>query len=126
VLSAEEEFEAAALQERIDEMADLQQLSQEMEASGPGGEGAPAQTDGGSSNNSKRAKWPCPVCSLPQPADNALFNQHVDFCLSKDTIKEVVKGTLDDSGTLSASSAKRKVPPDTTRALDARKRPFFG
>ncbi|KAF3903956.1 hypothetical protein ABW21_db0207943 [Orbilia brochopaga] len=35
--------------------------------------------------------WPCPICDLPQPADDRLFNGHVDYCLSKQTIREAVR-----------------------------------
>ena len=38
-----------------------------------------------------RETWICPICSLPQPAsDNDAFNSHIDFCLSRRTIKETV------------------------------------
>ncbi|KAH0610335.1 uncharacterized protein H6S33_011862 [Morchella sextelata] len=38
-------------------------------------------------------KWPCPICARMLPAEDALFNEHVDFCLSRETIKEAVKGS---------------------------------
>ncbi|KAJ6262285.1 hypothetical protein Dda_3092 [Drechslerella dactyloides] len=37
------------------------------------------------------AFWPCPICDLPQPADDKTFNGHVDYCLSKQTIREAVR-----------------------------------
>ncbi|KAF7564995.1 ZnF-Rad18 domain containing protein [Pyrenophora tritici-repentis] len=37
--------------------------------------------------------WACPICSIPQPPDDTSFNAHIDYCLSKQTIKEVVKST---------------------------------
>ncbi|KAK6340920.1 hypothetical protein TWF696_009233 [Orbilia brochopaga] len=37
------------------------------------------------------AYWPCPICDLPQPADDRLFNGHVDYCLSKQTIRDAVR-----------------------------------
>ncbi|KAF1349975.1 hypothetical protein BDV97DRAFT_377134 [Delphinella strobiligena] len=36
-------------------------------------------------------KWDCPICSLPQLAQDKSFNEHIDGCLSKQTIKEIVK-----------------------------------
>ncbi|RPB11410.1 IMS-domain-containing protein [Morchella conica CCBAS932] len=38
-------------------------------------------------------RWPCPICTRMLPAEDALFNEHVDFCLSRETIKEAVKGS---------------------------------
>ncbi|KAF8541683.1 DNA-directed polymerase kappa [Trichophaea hybrida] len=35
-------------------------------------------------------KWECPICGNQQPADDALFNQHMDFCLSKEAIRSAV------------------------------------
>ncbi len=34
--------------------------------------------------------WDCPICQRPQPADDKQFNDHVDYCLSRQTIKEVI------------------------------------
>lgn len=36
-------------------------------------------------------QWDCPICSLPQAADERKFNEHIDGCLSRQTIKEIVK-----------------------------------
>lgn len=41
----------------------------------------------------KEEKWDCPVCGLPQAADDKTFNGHIDTCLSKQTIKDIVKTT---------------------------------
>ncbi|KAL1892907.1 hypothetical protein Sste5346_006800 [Sporothrix stenoceras] len=35
--------------------------------------------------------WSCPVCLRAQPADERLFNSHIDACLSRRTILEVVQ-----------------------------------
>lgn len=97
----EEEFEEAARQERQDELDSLEQFSQELE----GGTGpdfhepygrykhgslpnpAPQAADAETRSNER---WSCPICGRPQPADDRLFNDHIDFCLSKDTIKDAV------------------------------------
>ncbi|KIX00236.1 uncharacterized protein Z518_10375 [Rhinocladiella mackenziei CBS 650.93] len=34
--------------------------------------------------------WDCPICQLPQPANDKEFNSHIDSCLSRQTIKEAV------------------------------------
>jgi len=36
-------------------------------------------------------RWECPICARSLPADDAVFNQHVDFCLSRRTIREIVQ-----------------------------------
>ncbi|KAG9189538.1 DNA polymerase kappa [Alternaria panax] len=76
----EEEFEEAAQQERNDEMNELEKLSQEQEQLQDAQPTAELQ-------------WQCPVCSISQPPDDASFNAHIDFCLSKQTIREAVKST---------------------------------
>ena len=36
-------------------------------------------------------QWNCPICSLPQAVDEKKFNEHIDGCLSRQTIKEIVR-----------------------------------
>jgi DNA polymerase kappa len=76
----EEEFEEAAQQERNDEMNELEKLSQE-------------QGHQEEERSAPEPQWQCPICSISQPPDDASFNAHIDFCLSKQTIREVVKST---------------------------------
>lgn len=35
--------------------------------------------------------WDCPVCSRPQAAHEKMFNEHIDICLSRQTIREAVQ-----------------------------------
>ncbi|KAG4279504.1 DNA polymerase kappa subunit [Fusarium proliferatum] len=35
--------------------------------------------------------WDCPICSRPQTADERQFNEHIDLCLSRQTIREAVQ-----------------------------------
>ncbi|KAH7078834.1 hypothetical protein BKA63DRAFT_507216 [Paraphoma chrysanthemicola] len=86
----EEEFEEAARQERNDEMNELEKLSQE-HAQGLDGENDSTTETGPAAPAA--AEWMCPICSVPQSPDDATFNAHIDFCLSKQTIKEAVKST---------------------------------
>ncbi|KAH7405969.1 DNA-directed polymerase-like protein kappa [Phaeosphaeria sp. MPI-PUGE-AT-0046c] len=88
----EEEFEEAARQERNDEMNELEKLSQEYDVA--------EQQQGNTANHPietpnlpTEEQWTCPICSLPQTPNDATFNAHIDFCLSKQTIKEAVKST---------------------------------
>ncbi|PSN70099.1 DNA-directed polymeras-like protein kappa [Corynespora cassiicola Philippines] len=86
----EEEFEEAARQERNKEMNEIEKLSQEQEKR----EGAAVAEDQGPVPvQEEQEKWPCPICSMPQTPDDASFNAHIDFCLSRQTIKEAVKET---------------------------------
>jgi DNA polymerase kappa len=85
----EEEFEEAARRERNDEMNELEKLSQEHEAQGQSE--VPMAADDAATFTEEQ--WTCPICSLPQAPDDATFNAHIDFCLSKQTIKEAVKST---------------------------------
>ncbi|KAH0848030.1 hypothetical protein AYO21_03606 [Fonsecaea monophora] len=57
----------------------------------------------------QEALWDCPVCQLPQPANDREFNSHIDLCLSRQTIKEVVAET---NGSVSRASST--APPDTS------------
>lgn len=87
----EQDFEEAAARERNDEMNELEQLSQEYER-------AQIKDDTGASITPQPEpvadeQWTCPICSLPQAPDDSSFNAHIDFCLSRDTIKEAVKST---------------------------------
>ncbi|PHH82470.1 hypothetical protein CDD82_5883 [Ophiocordyceps australis] len=38
--------------------------------------------------------WQCPVCLRPQRADERIFNDHIDTCLSRQTIREAVHGGM--------------------------------
>jgi len=132
----EEEFEAAARQERQDEMNELERLSQEQRDEdaqdlltpeeqlqesnrrhkhgreilpNPTPKKSPTTTRelGPSVGFQKPATgyvppskerlgeevWTCPICARPQEASDRDFNDHVDFCLSKQKIKEAVRDT---------------------------------
>ncbi|KAF2876917.1 DNA polymerase kappa [Massariosphaeria phaeospora] len=102
----EAEFEEAARQERNDEMNELEKLSQEQEKQPdqPDNSMAAAPNDGD--------KWTCPICTLPQASDDKTVNAHLDFCLSRQTIKEAVKSTTpSDHGTPKPQSTSTKSMP---------------
>ena len=116
----DEEFEDAARQEREDESAELNRLSQDaiprsdgnadLEADDPDyrryGNGfawrSVLEEEQAKAEEERRqetplmAKWACPICSMPQCADEKSFNDHIDGCLSRQTIKEMVR-TRDES-----------------------------
>lgn len=93
-----EEFEEAARQEREDEMNEVEQLSQEdprtktEDASDqkPVVKKIMNQQDSLDGNDTTKP-WPCPICARPQPPVDKDFNSHIDFCLSRQTIKEAVE-----------------------------------
>ena len=134
----DEEFEDAARLERQNEADELERLSQELEAKG----GSSYNPDGAPSDyrrygngfawrsileEEERAKaeqlknqaqplaeqWTCPICSVPQPADEKAFNEHIDGCLSRQTIKEIVKTTNEPSEPL--KRVLSPMPPNTSK-----------
>ncbi|SPO06166.1 related to DNA polymerase IV, DNA-damage-inducibile protein dinP [Cephalotrichum gorgonifer] len=38
--------------------------------------------------------WDCPICFRPQPASERLLNEHIDLCLSRQTIRDAVQDTV--------------------------------
>lgn len=129
------EFEDAARQEREDDMAALEQLSQDYERFKPTDK-ASYNPDGTPSDYRKYGngfawrsvleeeakleepgpkpleQWHCPICSVPQAADEKAFNAHIDGCLSRQTIREIVSEPALPEPVLhplmQASTAKRK------------------
>ncbi|KAI0804465.1 hypothetical protein GGR55DRAFT_319108 [Xylaria sp. FL0064] len=39
--------------------------------------------------------WDCPICGRPQPANERQFNDHLDSCLSRQTIRDAVQRNTD-------------------------------
>ncbi|KAJ5974970.1 hypothetical protein N7481_008677 [Penicillium waksmanii] len=121
-IGAEEAFEAAARQEVQDEMNDLEQLSQEAVIPGP----STPTIESGPVEESP-AQWECPICSKPQVADDRGFNNHVDFCLSRQTIREATQDThsvVDEPSLATAASRKRK-PTNIGGQEDSRQKRLF-
>lgn len=99
------EFEEAARQERQDEIDELERLSQahaadeEPWATADWHEPFGRYKYGSGQNSPAKAlaqvaveeqAWECPICQVSQTADEKSFNEHVDLCLSRQTIKEAV------------------------------------
>lgn len=90
----------------------------------------------------KEKIWTCPICGRPQEASDREFNEHVDFCLSRGTIKEVARETSTspiglenraaNSGGKESVSGRIRVKSSGKRKGDIgvgakdNKRPFFG
>ncbi|KAJ5632019.1 hypothetical protein N7490_008358 [Penicillium lividum] len=114
-ISAEEAFETAARQEIQDEMNDLEQLSQEAANSDTAtvpDPGPPAQ-------------WNCPICGRAQVADDRIFNDHVDFCLSRQTIREATQDTPDTQEEFILNRKRKSAQPSPSDADPRQKRLFF-
>ena len=91
----EDEFEAAAQDERQTERDQLESLSQELVEEATqrkhGKEILPNPEVAGSASSGPF--WDCPICLRPQAANDKAFNDHIDFCLSRQTIKDAIKST---------------------------------
>lgn len=122
-IGAEEAFEAAARQETQDEMNELEQLSQETPDPGAPS-GAETGIAAAAGSHDVAAQWECPICGRPQSADDRVFNDHVDFCLSRETIREAVQGESNDSAPEPASK-KRKASSQPVPEVDARQKRLF-
>ncbi len=88
------EFEEAAREEHQEELEQLEALSQLEEVGlrrhgkevlpNPRKEtGLPAEEEW----------WDCPICLRPQTTSEKEFNEHIDLCLSRQTIREAVQAT---------------------------------
>ncbi|KAJ5096436.1 hypothetical protein NUU61_005792 [Penicillium alfredii] len=123
-IGTEEAFETAARQEVQDEMNDLEQLSQE--AAGGPDTSEPEITSSTGPNSSHLEQWECPICARLQDADDRAFNDHVDFCLSRQTIREAVQGASQDVPSIPPTQ-KRKTPshPSGSGTDPRQKRLFF-
>lgn len=137
--SEEVEFESAARRERDEDMNELEKLSQEHEhevkrheqqqqgaAEEEKEEEATCKTinEPSSEIRSKRQaadilntqtqirSWACPVCARAQPPSDKAFNEHIDYCLSRSTIRDAVRATSPSS-----PAATDLVAPRETAAL---------
>ncbi|KAK6949103.1 hypothetical protein Daesc_009176 [Daldinia eschscholtzii] len=61
--------------------------------------------------------WDCPICSRPQATDERLFNEHIDLCLSRQTIRDTVQREHKPSPNPAA-----EVPPSKRRKGSAEKK----
>jgi DNA polymerase kappa len=83
-------FEDAERQEREDEAQELECLSQKIEEQKQHHDKTSETKD---DLDDKADWWDCPICSRPQSPDERSFNAHIDLCLSRQTIRDVVQET---------------------------------
>ncbi|KAK0102593.1 hypothetical protein ONS95_006202 [Cadophora gregata] len=84
-------FEDAERQEREDELQELETLSQEIDKRRHHGKEIvpnPKRED-----TPEEEWWDCPICMRPQAASEKEFNEHIDLCLSRQTIRDAVQET---------------------------------
>jgi DNA polymerase kappa len=85
----------------------MEALSQEYEnANVPSNQQAFAEEN----ENEKEETWDCPVCSRSQSADERAFNEHIDACLSRKTIADVVKEQKQETSVPSSGDASTTTP----------------
>jgi DNA polymerase kappa len=99
-------FEDAERREREDEFQELESLSQELEKRRHHGKEIVP-------NPKKLATpeeewWDCPICLRPQFPDEKDFNNHIDRCLSMQTIRDVVQESATSSRDFTPSAKKAK------------------
>ena len=78
--------------------------------------------------------WDCPICSRPQSANERLFNEHIDLCLSRQTIRDAVQEDVGTPGPRESTpeikrakpSEKKRSRPVSAVADPKQKRLFFG
>ncbi|KAG8631140.1 hypothetical protein KVT40_000280 [Elsinoe batatas] len=75
--------------------------------------------------------WNCPVCGLGQPAEERTFNAHIDSCLSRGAIKEVLETQKPErprTPTTTSGGAKKRGRPSKGALGNEetkRRKPFF-
>lgn len=158
----DDEFQVAARRERKEEYEESERFSQEYaernrgEGRAPQGNSGEAIEDYGRYANGfawkalleKEAQkndaisetpeqWSCPICGLPQPTDERKLNEHIDGCLSRQTIRDIVKEPTLPAKALhplvQGSTTKRKRGRPAASVLggnrpdgEKRAKPFFG
>jgi len=98
-------FEDAERLEREDELNELETLSQEIDKRRHHGKEIVP--------NPKKVEtldeewWDCPVCLRPQRSNEKAFNEHMDLCLSRQTIRDVVQEATFDKDVSTPLPLKR-------------------
>lgn len=61
--------------------------------------------------------WDCPICSRPQPADERQFNEHIDLCLSRQTIRDAVQEDIGGSSSAAATTSRGTTPEASSKRV---------
>ena len=93
----EAEFEEAARLEKEAELNETERLSQEHAQDDPGvakhGREIVPNPRRETTESDVPPSWDCPICGIPQIAEDRAFNAHIDHCLSRGVIREAVQET---------------------------------
>lgn len=65
----------------------------------------------------EQEQWRCPICNQSMAPDDRLFNEHIDWCLSREAIRNVVK----ESTSSSVQEAVTSPPPKRLKAVEKKK-----
>lgn len=89
------DFEEAAREEHQEELEELEALSQleEVDLRRRHGKEIVPNPKKESDRSSEEEWWDCPICLRPQATSEKEFNEHIDLCLSRQTIREAVQAT---------------------------------
>ncbi|KAK0610409.1 hypothetical protein B0T17DRAFT_500493 [Bombardia bombarda] len=66
--------------------------------------------------------WDCPICSRPQAADERPFNEHIDLCLSRQTIRDTVQKDAAAAGvTQPPADGSRSATPEVRKSREKKR-----
>ncbi|CAG8959141.1 hypothetical protein HYFRA_00013004 [Hymenoscyphus fraxineus] len=124
-------FEDAERQEREDEYQELESLSQEIDKRRHHGKEILPNPTPKKVLEEKESReesieeewWDCPICNRPQAQDERSFNEHIDLCLSRQTIRDAVQESADNDR---ARVVVREATPTNKRRTGNEKRDKSG
>lgn len=121
-------FEDAERQEREDDLQELETLSQELEKRRHHGKEVVPNPKRDATPGEEW--WDCPICLRPQATSEKEFNEHIDLCLSRQTIRDVVQETATPSLSRDMTPAAKRARTDKAKdkgpaARDPRQRQLF-
>lgn len=99
-------FEDAERQEREDDFNELESLSQEIDKRRHHGKEIVPNPTPQKADAEEEEWWDCPICMRPQPASEKEFNEHIDLCLSRQTIRDAVQETAEKESTPDAKKIR--------------------
>lgn len=122
----EDEFQADVKSPPDDSPAKPECVVDESPRRSHGKEIVPNPTAQANAPPSEEEWWDCPICGRPQTTDERQFNQHIDLCLSRRTIRDAVQA---DGPSIPQPEAKKPRVTEKKRGrprgLDPRQRQLF-
>ncbi|RDW73369.1 hypothetical protein BP6252_07276 [Coleophoma cylindrospora] len=132
-IPAELLFEDAERQEREEEFEELETLSQLEEVDKRRHHGKEVVPNPKKQDSPVEEWWDCPICLRPQVASEKEFNEHIDLCLSRQTIRNAVQETSGAGRPPQASTPSNKKSKTSEKSKDKtvlgdpkQRRLFFG